>query len=436
MRHRLFHRIFASLTVFVLLALVFSALASHLLLSDLLRTHLRAHLESRAAAFARALPGPDRPDAELQAALERACADWPLHAAVWGRDGRRLAFTLVDLPKPLPRATSSQWLESPAGAALAVPIVGGRVLVLQIRRFPRPAGFLLAVVALAGLLALASYPVARRMTRRLERLEAGVRRLGEGDLAARVEVRGDDELASLGRSFNLAAERLQRLVAAQRRVLASASHELRSPLTRLRMAVELAREDPAGGRERLGAAVDEIEELDALVGDLLLAGRLELQTPERPAEPVDVGALLADEAARTGAHAASREALVHADARLLRVLLRNLLENARRHGHDSPVEAGVEPLGDGRPGLRIWVADRGPGVAEAERERIFEPFYRPDGHAEARDGGVGLGLYLVRRIAECYGGTATCHPRDGGGTLFEVTLVEPPTAAKSGPSLA
>jgi signal transduction histidine kinase len=73
-------------------------------------------------------------------------------------------------------------------------------------------------------------------------------------------------------------------------------------------------------------------------------------------------------------------------------------------------------------GLRLWVADRGPGVPEAERERIFEPFYRPTGHSEARDGGVGLGLSLVREIARFYGGDARCLAREGGGTRFEVTL--------------
>jgi signal transduction histidine kinase len=111
---------------------------------------------------------------------------------------------------------------------------------------------------------------------------------------------------------------------------------------------------------------------------------------------------------------------------LLRVLLRNLLENAGRHGLGTPVEAGVEPLAGDRPGVRVWVADRGPGVPESERDRIFEPFYRPVGHDEGREGGVGLGLYLVRRIAQWYSGAAVCLPREGGGTRFEVTLTERP----------
>jgi len=433
--HRLFHRVFAVLLAFVLVALLLSALASHFLLFDLVRSHLRGHLEAVAAAIDRHLPPAEGPDADLQAALERTMArrPWPVFAAVWSRDGRRLAFTLADLPRPRPGATDSHWLASESGAALAVPLADGRVIVLEPRRPPRPLGFLAAVLGLAALLALASYPVARLVTRRVETLETSVRRLGEGDLGARVEIAGDDELTSLARSFNLTAERLQRLVEAQRRVLASASHELRSPLARLRVALELAREDPAGGRRRLDDAVAEVAELDALVEELLLAGRLELQAPRRTADAVDVGALLAEEAVRVGASAAVEPVPMHADARLLRVLVRNLLENARRHG-GGPVEAGIAVQPGARRAVRLWVADRGPGVPEAERERIFEPFYRRAGHAEGEDGGVGLGLYLVRRIAQAYGGAAECRARDGGGSVFEVTLSEPPaTDARSAP---
>ncbi len=351
-----------------------------------------------------------------------------MHAALWSAAGQRLAFTTADLPSPFPGTASIRWLTSPVGATLAVPLADGRRLVIAPRHFPRPAAFVTALIALAGLLALASLPVARLVTRRLVALEAGVRRLGEGALDTRVEVRGSDELAALAHSFNLTAERLQALVAAQRRVLASASHELRSPLARLRMMVELAREEPASARGRLDQAVAEIGELDTLIEELLLAGRLELQPPSAAAERVDVGDLLAVEAARTGARAEVRPAPIAADPRVLRVLLRNLLENAGRYGGGCPVEAAVEPLSGERPGVRLTVADRGPGVPDAERGRIFEPFYRPPGPIAMPEGGAGLGLYLVDRIARSLGGSAVCHPRIGGGTLFEVVLYDPPRA--------
>ncbi len=425
MRHRLYRRVFLSLLGFVLAALVLAGLAGHFLLAEVVRTHLKPHLLTLGADITRRLPAVNRPDAEMQSALEGAVRRWPVAAALFGPDGRRLAFTLSDLPAPPPGLASPLWLASPAGPALAIPGADGRVVVLQPRRLPRPAGFLLAVFALAAFLAAASYPVARLVTRRLESLEEGVRRFGAGDLSTRVAVSGDDELASLAGSFNQAAERLQSLVEAQRRVLASASHELRSPLARLRMAVELAGDDPASVKSRLETAAAEIRELDALVEELLLAGRLELQPPPIPDEETDLAPLLAEEAARTGAAATTRPAPLRADPRLLRVLVRNLLENARRHGLGTPVEAGVEPLGPPGSGARLWVADRGPGVPESERERIFEPFYRPAGPAGDRQEGAGLGLHLVRRIAQRVGGTAVCLPREGGGTRFEVSLKPP-----------
>jgi signal transduction histidine kinase len=114
---------------------------------------------------------------------------------------------------------------------------------------------------------------------------------------------------------------------------------------------------------------------------------------------------------------------VRGDPRLLRRMVRNLLENAHRHGSGSPIEVAVASLPEGEGGARVAVMDRGPGVPESERKRVFEPFYRPEGHSEGRDGGVGLGLSLVQEIARHHGGTARCSPRPGGGTLFEVDLL-------------
>jgi signal transduction histidine kinase len=431
-RHRLFHRIFLTMLGFVVAAIGLSALAGHLLLSEVFRTGVADHLTGRARSMIGELAPATATPAVQQAVLERLADERRVAAALWSADGRRLAFTTADLPSPVPGASSTYWLPSRSGPVLAIPLPDSRTLVMQPHRVPRPVGFLLSVIALAAVLALASFPVARRITRRLETLEAGVWRLGEGDLEARVDVDGDDELASLGKSFNHTASRLQRLVEAQRRVLASASHELRSPLARLRMALELSRDNPADSQPRLDAAVAEVEELDSLVEELLLAGRLEVQEGIPAAEPVDLGALLSEEAARIRITVETRPVTVPGDRRLLRVLVRNLLENAGRHAGGT-VETGVEP---GPAGARLWVADRGPGIPDSERERIFEPFYRPASHAEGRDGGVGLGLYLVRRIAERHGGTAACRPRDGGGTVFEVALPLPASRPAASPGAA
>lgn len=420
-RHRLYHRVFASMLGFVLLALLLTAVAGHLLLTELAGGRFQEHLAERSRELAGDIPGRGLPGEALQRRLETLAAKHRVQAALWSADGQRLAFTSTELPPPLPGVTHPHWLRAASGPAMAVPLGDGRVLVVQPHRVPRPVGFLFSVAALAVILALAAIPVARSLTRRLETLEAGVRRLGEGDLGARVAVEGRDELAGLAASFNQTAERLQGLVEAQRRVLASASHELRSPLARLRLALELGRDDPAAARPRLDEAVAEVAELDALVEELLLAGRIEVQGGIASPAPVDLARLVAEEAARAGAAVAAVPTSVQGDERLLRALVRNLLDNAGRHA-GGPVEAGVEPL---PAGARLWVADRGPGIAEDEREHVFEPFYRPAGHAEGRDGGVGLGLYLVRRIARAHGGDASCHLRDGGGTVFEITLSLP-----------
>lgn len=417
-RHRLYHRVFASMLGFVVLALLLTAVAGHLLLTELAGGRLQQHLGERYRGVADAIPAPGTSGEAVQRAIERLAHQHRVQAALWSPDGQRLAFTSTELPPPLQGVSHLHWLRTVGGPAMAVPLPDGRVLVVRPHRVPRPVGFLLAVAALAVILALAAVPVARSLTRRLETLETGVRRLGEGDLRARVTVEGRDELASLASSFNRTAERLQNLVEAQRRVLASASHELRSPLARLRLALELGRDDPAQARPHLDEAVAQVTELDALVEELLLAGRIEVQQGLATLAPVDLAALLTDEAARASIAVQTTPVTVPGDVRLLRALVRNLFDNARRHAGD-PIEAGVEGSAEG---ARLWVADRGPGIPPSEQERVFEPFYRPAGHAEGRDGGVGLGLFLVRRIARAHGGDASCHPREGGGTVFEVTI--------------
>jgi signal transduction histidine kinase len=280
----------------------------------------------------------------------------------------------------------------------------------------------LSLLALA--IALGAYPVVRRLTRRLERLRTRVEALGAGALATRVEVEGHDEVAHLARSFNRAADRIERLVNAQRAMLAGASHELRSPLARMRMAIELLASDNRPElRQRL---TQDIAELDELIGELLLASRLDAFEHLERTETVDLLALLAEEGARTAAEVSGTPVCIQGDPRMLRRLMRNLLENARRYAAGAPVEASIMLLQPA--GARLCIADRGPGVPEQERERIFEPFYRPAGMHEHRDGGVGLGLALVRQIARHHGGDARCVPRAGGGTCFEVDLRtgEPP----------
>lgn len=300
---------------------------------------------------------------------------------------------------------------------------------------PPPEGapwLLLGVLALLFIsIAAGSYPVVRRLTRRLESLKSGVEAFGAGDLGRRVAVEGRDEVAALASSFNQAAGRIEELIRANKSLLANASHELRSPLARLKMALAMLPEaghGPEGQAIALGEEIArDIAELDSLVEEVLLASRLDAQFSIAQ-EPVDLLGIAAEESARVDADLEPDlpegfAPQVTGDERLLRRALRNLLENGRRYG-GGQVECHLGPWPAGS-GVRLTVCDRGPGVPEDQRERIFEPFYRLPGHAE-RAGGVGLGLSLVQQIVQRHGGQVRCEGREGGGSCFVIELPQAP----------
>jgi two-component system, OmpR family, sensor kinase len=267
------------------------------------------------------------------------------------------------------------------------------------------------VLLTAGTLGLAAYPITRHLTRRLKRLKVGMNVWSAGALQSRVAVEGDDEIADVARTFNLAASRIEELVTAQRSLLANASHELRSPLARLRMATEMYQITPG---DRLKAEiVGNLRELDELVEEILLMSRLESRQPEELADDCDLLSIAAEEAARAGAAVSGQSIIIKGNAKLLRRLVRNLVQNAARHGKP-PVEVDLSRSGNL---VRLSVRDHGPGLTTSEADRVFEPFYRPTGHGESA-GGWGLGLALVRQIAELHGGRAFYEPPTDGGARF------------------
>ena len=293
-------------------------------------------------------------------------------------------------------------------------------------RAPEGLGLVALLVVLFLAVAVGAWPVVRRLTRRLEALKQGVEAFGAGDLKRRVPEEGGDEVGTLAASFNRTATRIQALVQSHQSLLANASHELRSPLARLRMAVAMLEESSAeepdqsgAGRQALRREINtNIAELDALVDEVLLASRLEGAADLGQFEALDFAALAAEEAARVGAVLDGAASLpVQGIERLLRRAVRNLVENARCHGSVS-IEVTLQQRA---AQTELRVCDRGPGVPEVYRERIFEPFFRLPGHAE-REGGVGLGLALVRQIAGRHGGAVRCEARDGGGSCFVLTL--------------
>ena len=297
-------------------------------------------------------------------------------------------------------------------------------------RLPFDFGWMLVVVGLA--VAVGAYPVIRRLTVRLESLQRGVERWGEGDLSTRVNDDGNDEVAFLGARFNHAAQRIETLMNSHKSLLANASHELRSPLARIRMSLELM-----GGDRSSPQRVEisrSITELDQLIDEILLASRLDArQADAEPFETLDLTGLAAEECARvnaelsaeldasSGMESSGHSLTVQGSPRLLRRLIRNLLENAKRYS-TGDISLELSQVSKGGKFLAvIKVNDRGPGVPVAQRERIFEPFYRLPGASE-RDGGVGLGLSLVRSIGQRHGGSVKCEAREGGGASFIVEL--------------
>jgi signal transduction histidine kinase len=297
----------------------------------------------------------------------------------------------------------------------------------------RGAGLVVVLVVLFIAVAAGAYPVVRRLTRRLEALKRGVEQFGAGALGHRVAISGHDEVGAVATSFNVAAARIEALVRSHQSLLANASHELRSPLARMKMAVSMLDKAGQAQRERLKQEIDtNVAELDALVEEVLLASRLDAAREPLRSERVDLLAVAAEEASHVDASVdAARSVCVGGETRLLHRALRNLLETARRYG-GGQVKVLLRGVGSGR-GARAEnpVCDRGPGVPPAMRERIFEPFFRMPGHAE-QDGGVGLGLALVKQIAERHGGSVRCEAREGGGSCFVIDLpaaVAPAAAA-------
>ena len=289
---------------------------------------------------------------------------------------------------------------------------------------PRGTGLVVILVLLFIAVAAGAFPVVRRLTRRLEVLKRGVEQFGAGELSHRVAVSGGDEVAAVAASFNVAAARVEALVQSHRSLLANASHELRSPLARMKMAVSMLADATPEQRDTLKCEIDRnVAELDGLVEEVLLASRLDAAESPLHRDPVDLLAVAAEEAARCGASIAdpSEQVFVTGDERLLRRAIRNLLENAQRYG-GGEVEVGVAGAGaDVARRVSVQVLDRGPGVPDAMRERIFEPFFRLPGHAE-QSGGVGLGLALVKQIVARHGGSVRCDARPGGGSRFVIEL--------------
>ena len=282
--------------------------------------------------------------------------------------------------------------------------------------------FLTAILIVAIAIGIASLPAVRYLTRRLEQLRRGVEQWGDGALSSRVEVCGKDEIALVAQSFNRAADRVENLIKSQKSLLANASHELRSPLARLRMATEMFEASPSDSLRR--EIVCNLAELDELVDEILLKSRLDSDQKIEVGQLVDLLPLAAEEAAAVSAEVEGNAITVPGNERLLRRMIRNLVQNAARHGKP-PVTVHLSSQGRH---ARLTVCDKGDGIKPEEAARVFEPFYRPEGRSESA-GGWGLGLALVAEIARLHRGRAWYSTLEDGGACFTVELpLDPPRA--------
>jgi signal transduction histidine kinase len=361
------------------------------------------------------LPPANAPIEVLRDSLSDLHISLNTQVTVLGPDGKMLAFAGEPVKQFRHAKPDEGWVRFRHGYWVAgVPLDDGRWVLIRQRRDDGEK-WLWGLLAMALSIGLGAYPIARRITRRLERLGQQVEALGAGDLTARVEVDGVDEVADVARSFNRAAERISQLVNGQRAMLSGASHELRTPLTRMRMALELM---DTGDRAALGDQMrDDIDELDALIEELLTASRLELGSENIVVEELDLLALAAEEAARTSAQVNGTSTPYVGERRWLARAIRNLLENAKKYG-GAEVLVSVTPDLDG--GALVVVEDNGSGVPEDLRKLVFQPFFRLPGMREGHDRGVGLGLALVRQICERHNADVVCLERVGGGSRFEL----------------
>jgi two-component system OmpR family sensor kinase len=280
--------------------------------------------------------------------------------------------------------------------------------------------FLVAIFAAGATLWIASFAVARRLGRPLQDLEAVAREIGEGKLSSRARLgwHQPGEVGALAESINDMAARLEKQLAEQRELLAVVSHEIRAPLTRLRMLVEMLR-GKGPDDATIGKLEREIVEIDALVGDLLASSRLDLSMLSF--RKLDAAELAAEALERAGLGPELLDVRTEAphfegDATLVARALSNLLDNAARHGGGATSLVVRE---DGAASIVVEVLDAGQGFDRETLPRAFEPFQR--GQVERRgSSSLGLGLSLVRRIAEAHGGAAWAENRPEGGARVAI----------------
>lgn len=293
--------------------------------------------------------------------------------------------------------------------------------------------FLLCLVLTGALLCFA---LARHVTFPIVHLRGLTSRFSSGDLTTRVTLpkvlNRQDEIGGLARDFNQMASRIETLVKSQRRLIADVSHELRSPLTRLRLALGLLRRAEPDARTPVSRMEREVERLDSLIGQLLTLSRLESLDQPPSMERIELSTLVQEIAADADFEATSMDRSVQliesvpCPIRGARALLRSAIENVVRNAvqyTDPNTQVVIRLLLPGGNGMAaVVVEDQGPGVPAHDLGRMFEAFYRLDEARDRRNGGTGLGLAITQQVVEIHGGTVNAANRQGGGLEVRIAL--------------
>ncbi|HWL89367.1 MAG TPA: HAMP domain-containing sensor histidine kinase [Polyangiaceae bacterium] len=377
--------------------------------------------------------------ASLQATANRIERSLHWSPSIYDTTGALVAFSG---PRPLPYLEHPLAAERLAGTG-SIPIVlpDGKPgqLVVSIPRPPVPPGIAALAILVLAVVGVSSWLTAQSLAVPLARLAATANAFGAGNLSARVRMARSDELGEVAKAFDDMADRVAKAIQAERELLANISHELRTPLQRIRIALDLAAEgDAETARESLGEITEDLGDLEKLVDDVLAATRLALQegaanasaVPPISFERVDLRGLLEKSVGRFRSAHSDRELeasipsalpVISGDPRLLRRVFDNLLENARKYTDDAslPVRLSSTVVPSG---IVIEIRDRGIGIAAADLERVFEPFFRADRSRTRATGGLGLGLVLARRIVEAHGGKLVLVSELGRGTTARVEL--------------
>ena len=390
--------------------------------------------------------------AELQASLALAARALGVEITLYSRDQQLLGHSGDRMMPPLSPASMAVLQKQGRYLLLGKPSQWARLLHSRVHEgayavfvpappplLPPPLLFaiLFTVLASVGTAVL----LARSFTTPLRALSRTARRLGGGDLAARVGIQRNDEFGEMAATFDDMAQRIAMLIRSQQELLANVSHELRTPLSRIKVALELASEGDAELAQQLLPDITvDLEELERLMNDVFDMARLDLDSGKARSatstllrkQAIATSALLATSARRFVERHGDRLAFtpmeplpqLEGDPMMLRRAVDNLLDNAAAYS-EREVWLVVQSTATE---VQIVVTDFGIGISAADLQQVGTPFFRSDRSRDRRTGGIGLGLSLSRRIVQAHGGTLTLESQLGEGTTARITLPRPAQA--------